>query len=460
MKVLFIYKYEYVEPLGLMTISAFLKKKGHQVYFIDLRLSKNYLQEIQEIGPDIIAYSVTTGMHTFYQKLNLNLKKRLKFFSIFGGPHCTFFPEFIEEEGVDAICKGEGEYATAELLENLEKKKDIKHIQNIDVKINGKIYKNPLRDLICNLDEIPYPDRELINRYKQYRNFHRRHIITGRGCPYNCTYCFNHSYNKLYQGKGNIIRKRTVPNVINELVQTKNKFHPRRFHFVDDTFILNKEWTIDFCHEYKEKIKLPFICNIRVNIIDEEIIRSLKEAGCITIVFAIESGDEVIRNKILKRNISRNQILQIAKLCHKYGLHIFTQNMVGLPDETLDSVWETIDLNIKCKPSYSWVSIFQPYPRTDLSEYSIKKGYYDGDVNSLKGDYYYQSPMKIKDIDKIIRLHHLFPLVVDFPFLRPIVKRLIQYDLNKIFSLIWNLHRGYNYFFKVRWIDFSEMFGL
>ncbi len=92
MKILFIYKYEYVEPLGIMALSAQIKKKGHEVYFIDLKFSKDYIKEIEQIKPDIIAYSITTGKHKFYKNLNLELKKKCKFFSVFGGPHCTFFP--------------------------------------------------------------------------------------------------------------------------------------------------------------------------------------------------------------------------------------------------------------------------------------------------------------------------------------------------------------------------------
>ncbi len=256
MKVLFIYKYEYIEPLGILSLSAYLKKKGHKIYFIDLKFSRDYYEEIKKIMPDVIAYSITTGKHNFYKKLNIKLKKRFNFFAVFGGPHCTFFPEFIKEDGVDAISKGEGEFAFAELLDKFEKNEDIRFIKNVDIKINGVIYQNEVRNLIPDLDILPYPDRELINRYKHYRKMHRRYILTGRGCPYNCAYCFNHSYNRLYAGKGNIIRKRSVDNVIKELKEIKEGYKLRRFQFVDDTFILNRKWTLDFCKRYKEEIKL------------------------------------------------------------------------------------------------------------------------------------------------------------------------------------------------------------
>lgn len=441
-----------------MALSAQIKKYGHQVYFIDLEFSRDYIKEIEEIKPDVIAYSITTGKHKFYKNLNLELKKIFNFFAIFGGPHCTFFPEFIKEEGVDAICMGEGELAFVEFLEKLEKKEDLRFIKNIHIKINGVIYCNELRNLIPDLNVLPYIDRELVNKYKHYSKLHRRYVLTSRGCPFNCTYCFNHSYNKLYAGKGSMIRQRSVENVIGELKEIKEKYSPKRFQFLDDTFILNKEWVFNFCKKYKEEIRLPFICYTRVNLVTEEIIVALKEAGCITLLFAIESGNSYIRNEVLKRNVLEESILNTARLCHKYNLRTYAQNMVGLPDETLENIWETIRLNIKCKTSYSWVSIYQPYPRTELCDYSIRKGYYGGDADSLSENYYFESTLKMKDIRKIERLHHLFPIAVNFPFLIPVIKLLINVPLNKFYFLIWNIHRAFCYFFKVKWIDFSELF--
>lgn len=373
MKILFLYKYEYLEPIGIMTLSAFLKQNGHKCYFIDLALERNYLKEIQEINPDIIAYSITTGKHVFYQRLNVELKKKLSFFSIFGGPHATFFPEFIEEEGVDAICRGEGEYPLLELTNALESGEKHTNIQNLWAKHNGKIYYNEVRPLIEDLDSLPFVDRELVNKYKHYRRLHRRLMLTGRGCPYNCSYCFNHSYNSLYRGKGKIIRKRSVEHVIRELKTVYEKYTPKRFLFIDDIFILNEQWCLDFCNRYRREITIPFIAFTRVNLVTDEIIKNLKQAGCITILYAIESGNDYIRNKVLNRNISEQEILDAVNIYKKYRLRTFVQNMVAIPDETLDMAFETVKLNIKCKPDYAWCSIFQPYPKTNIWDYCKDK---------------------------------------------------------------------------------------
>lgn len=457
MRILFIHKYNFIEPLGIMTLSAFLKKNNHQCYFLDVKFEKDINSKIKKISPDIIAYSITTGEHQFYQKLNLNLKKQFKFISVFGGPHCTFFPEFIHENGVDIICRGEGEFPFLELANNLEKGKDITKIKNLYIKKSGKIYKNELRNLIENLDDMPFPDRELLNDYKHYRKTKRRYIITGRGCPYNCAYCFNHSYNKLYKNRGKIIRRRSVQNVINELRIIKRKYSPKRFHFVDDTFILNREWVIKFFREYKKEISLPFIINVRVNLVDEELVKEIKNAGCITAVYAIESGDDNLRNNILKRNVSKKEIIDTGRLFNKYKIETYVQNMIGLPDETLDMIFETVKLNIKCRPSYAWVSIFQPYPKTDLCEYSKQRGYFEENISSFNESYYYKSVMKIKNVKEIERLHHLFSLSVAFPLLIPLVKQMIKLPLDNFYRIVWEIHRTWCYLFRVKWIYPSEI---
>jgi radical SAM superfamily enzyme YgiQ (UPF0313 family) len=458
MKILFIYKYEYIEPIGIMYLSSFLKESGHECHFIDLEFAKDLDGEIRRISPAMISYSVTTGAHASYQKLNLELKQRHRFFSVFGGPHCTFFPEFIHEEGVDAICRGEGEHALSELAHNLEQGRDVAQIRNLWIKAGGKIHKNEVRPLIEDLDVLPFPDRDLVNKYNHYRKMHRRFILTGRGCPYNCSYCFNHAYNDLYEGKGRVIRKRSVGNVIEELQSVKDTCKPKRFSFVDDTFIIDKNWTLEFCRSYARDVGRPFVANIRPNLVSEDIVKALKDSGCAVVMYAIESGDDALRFGILDRNISREKIIDAGILLDEYEIKTVAQNIVGLPDETVEMAFETMKLNIQAKASYAWVSIFQPYPRTELGEYSKEKGYFDDRMDQFHTSFFNRSVMKMKDIEKLERLHHLFPFGVSFPFCIPLIRLLIRLPLKRLYLLLWNVHKAWNYTFKVRGIYLSELF--
>lgn len=458
MKILFLSKYknEYFEPIGIMTLSAFLKQKGHQCNFIDVVLERNYIKKIKEIRPDIIAYSITTGGHVFYQHLNAMLKKKMSFYSIFGGPHATFFPEFIEEEGVDAVCRGEGEYPLLELANALESRKDHTRISNLWVKHDGQIVRNEVRPLLENLDSLPFVDRDIVNKYNHYKKMHRRIVLTGRGCPYNCSYCFNHSFNNLYQGKGKIIRKRSVNHVMQELKDIYERHRPRRFQFSDDIFILDKQWCSDFCERYRAEIKIPFIAYTRTNLVTDEIIKKLKQAGCQTIYYAIESGNEYIRNKILNRDISEKTILDAVYIYKKYKLRTCAQNMIAIPDETLSMAFETVELNIKCRPDYAWCSIFQPYPRTRLGAYCREKGYISDE--KFNESFHKKSILKLEHHRHFQNLHNLFSIAVSFPCLLPVIKFLIKLPLTNLYYFLWRLYGGWCYVFKIKEIDLAELF--
>ncbi len=454
--ILFIYKYEYLEPLGIMSLAAYLKQHGHRCEFLDLAFEKELSEKVRQMKPNIVAYSITTGRHSFYQKLNLELKRHADFLAVFGGPHATFFPEFVEQEGVDILCRGEGEGALLDLANALDAGKDYSNIPNLWVKSGETVHKNDLRPLIEDLDSLPFVDRELVNKYDHYLKIHRRMVLTGRGCPYHCTYCFNHSYNKLYKGKGRIVRKRSVDHVIRELIAVRDRDKPKRIQFVDDTFIIDREWTEQFCERYKKEVGLPFIAYTRVNLVTDDIVRRLKEAGCVTILYAVESGNDYIRNDVLKRHISREQILNAVKIYKKYGLKTYAQNILGLPDENMESALETLDLNIATRPDYAWASIFQPYPMTDLWRYCREKGYLTGE--EINETFYKKSVLNIPHREYVANLHHLFSPTVHLPFLKRFLPILIRLPVTPVYYLLWHAHRAYCYFFKVNWIDWSELF--
>lgn len=459
MKILFIHRYNFFEPLGILTLSAVLKKHGHEVEFIDLKLERNPVKTIISLNPDVIAYSVTTGQHFFYADFNYKLKKELSYLAVFGGPHCTFFPEFINEKGVDIICRGEGEYPLLEIMNSLQTKSDYTHSQNLWVKNGEEIIKNEMRPLINNLDEIPFPDRSVLDKYVVYRKKHMRFAISGRGCPYQCTYCFNHAFNNLCKKKGDIIRRRTVEHFIAELKDIKEKYHPKRFKFWDDIFILNREWVTEFCQKYPTEIGIPFRLYVRVNLVDESLVKELSEAGCILAEFGIESGNDNIRNNILKRPMKKEEIIKASLLLRKYGIVPMGLNIFGLPDETISDAMETLELNIDAKVAYGYSTVFHPYPMTELWEYSVKKGYFDGNIESTKSSFNYAgSPMKMADINKLVRFHYLFSFGVTFPFFKNTLPKLSSLPLVGLYKILYFVHKTWFYLFYLYEIDIIELY--
>ncbi len=437
-KVLFIQDILF-EFIGPMQISAVLKKEGHTCDLLIVSEEKNLIKKIKEINPDIVAFSVMTGSHRTLIDIANKIKKELNVLTVFGGPHATFYSNLIEEKGVDVICIGEGEYAMLELCNNF--KKDITKIKNLWIKQNGKIIKNDIRPLIENLDDLPFLDRNLYyKRYKYLKILPTKKIMTGRGCPYNCNFCFNHKLKEMYKGKGKYIRKRSVNNVISEILELKKQGDIKAIRFSDDTFTLHHDWLIEFLKEYKNKINLPFTCLCRVNEVDEEIVKKLKESRCVNVFIGLESGNEKIRNDILKKNISTKDIIRVGKLLHKYKIKFGTYNMFGNPTETIEDAIGTIKLNSKIKTDFPFSTILQPYPGTEIAEYAIQEGILpeDYNINNI-GFMTDKSEMKLEKKKEITNIHRFFYFGVKFPFLIPLIRILIKFPDNKLYYFIYKV---------------------
>jgi len=450
MKVLFINKFLdkhtiYRVPLGILCLSSAIKKADHQVFICEPS-KENVFDKIKEIKPDIIAYSLKTGFHKYYIDLNKKLKKQFDFFSIFGGPHATFFPEMIKEEGIDCIGLGECDEAFIDLLDRLEKKQNHINTKNFWFNVQGKIYKNPLRKLEQNLDNLSFPDRKLLNDFKEIKLAKIHNFITARGCPFNCSYCFNHQLKKMYAGQ-RYVRRRSVDNVIVEIKQVASQYNLKRVHFEDDTFNMDKEWLKEFALKYP---KIPFKCNLRCNLVDEEVIQLLKKANCISVTFAIEAGNDRIRNEILHRNISKEQMINCAKLLKKYKIRFLTENILANPTSTLSDDIETLDMNLICQPDYPTVHILQPYPRTEIFKIAVKNNQFKKEkINDLESFYKF-SPLEISNKIERKNLQRIFALIVAFPFLRKYVNFLISRKrLTPVYSLLYGLWRPYCMIFKI-----------
>ena len=352
-----------------------------------------------------------TGNQNFYDNINKELKKKFDFFSIAGGPHPTFFPEMLEQSSFNAICRGEGEEVIKHFLESPNSKK----IPNFWFKDKDKIVKNPIHKLIENLDSIPFPDRELVFKYKEIQEGPIKHFIASRGCPYNCTYCFNKSFSEIYEKKGKRVRFRSVDNLIKEVEEVISFSPTRVVYFQDDTFILKSDWVKEFSEKYKQKISLPFHCHIRPNLVSEEIVKDLKNAECYSIHIAAESGNDLVRKEVLNRKMTNEQIYSAVRLFKQSGVKIMLQNILGLPFTTLKNDLETLELNIKCQPDYAWASIFQPYPKTELGERCVKEGIYKGDFSDIGSNFFDKSVLDIKNKNEISNLQKLFAITVKNP---------------------------------------------
>lgn len=442
MKILFIQQ-DIFKCLGIMLLSTILKKNGHKCDILIGALEKDLMEKIKSINPDIIGFSIVSTRWSWMKVLAKKIKSEFKKPILIGGPHPTFFPKIINEDFVDIICRGEGEYAILELLDKFENGEDITKIKNLWVKKEGKIYKNQMRNLIENLDSLPYIDHSLYKKYPLLRN-NQGIFMTSRGCPYNCTFCFNKRYNELYKGKGKVLRRRSVPSLIDEIKKavSSNK-NINYIMFYDDTFILgSRKWFIKFFRKYKQKINLPFSVTVRANLVDKEIIKMLKMAGCNSIRFGIESANPHLRAKVLKKEITNEQIINAAKIIKNNKIKLQVYNILGIPGETLDTALETYELSYKIHPQHIVCSLLHPYPGTEILEIAKEQNLISGDYNfdELDSSYFNTIPLNINNKKEICNLQKLFQFGNALRIPRRVMKYLIKFPQNKLFELIFKIN--------------------
>ncbi len=435
--------YEY---MGLMYVSALLKQHNHRTDIFILNEGNDVIKALKEFNPDLIVFSTSTGYHQWALNFAKEAKKHLNnSLIILGGMHPTLFGEVINEKPIDIICRGEGEYSFLELADSIDKGKINYNIEGLWFKKDGEIIKNPIRNLNQNLDAVPFPDRELLySKYKFLRDFPTKRFLTSRGCPYNCSFCFENTLKKTYAGKGPYSRRRSPRNVIEEIKFVRSKYPLKSVRFIDDIFTLNRNWLKEFLVLYKNEIGLPFTCLARADeLIDEEIVKLFKEAKCEGVTFGVETANEKIRNDVLHKSLKNEAIITAAGLLKKYKIKFGTYNMIGIPGETIEDAIETMKFNAMIKTDYPVSTIFQPYPKLDLTEYSIQHGYLDKEfnINGVSGLYDTHS-LKTDYKDEFSNLEKFFIIGAKFPSTIPLIKKLIKLKPNKIYSLIGLLSFG------------------
>jgi len=447
MKIYFLQEIIY-EYFGPMYLSAVLKQHGHQVEMIVPDEEKGWMNKIQDAG--LIAFSCMTSSHKWGLKIAKEIKQKYPHLPIiFGGVHPTVFTDMINEAPVDYIALGESDYLFTNFVNRLEKNQDTTNLKGIWAKKDGQIFKNEIEHLEEDLDKLPFPDRELYySKYKFLRDMPTKRFMTSRGCPFQCAFCFNHVYLKLYQGKGRWLRKRGIDNLIQEIKEVKQKYGLKSVRFSDDTFATNKIWLKEFLIKYQQEINLPFTFLFIAGELNEELIKLAKEANCSSVYFGIESGNEYIRMKILNKPLKDRAILETGYLLRKHKLKFGTYNMVGLPTETLEDAFKTIRLNAKIKVNFPTCSLIQPYPGTKIFEYCvahnlIEENYTPDDIITM----YEKSVLKLPDKRQMENLQRFFYLGCKFPSLIPLIKQLIKLPKNPFFKLIFMAslaHRSIN----------------
>jgi len=437
-----------IDNLGPMILTAELKKHGHEAEIVIAPEERGYQRRLRANPPDILAFSCTTGAHLIALKEIARLKPAFpNAIIVMGGPHPTYFPEVIEEPGVDVICRGDGEEAMVDLACAVDSGSDYTHIENLWVKRDGEVFENPLRPLNQDLDTIAFPDREFYRRYRSVRIYPSKLFIASRGCPFECSFCFNHSLKKMYQGKGRYVRHRSPENVVEEVAKVKSEWKSLKTpYFADDSFLLDRKWVAEFADIYRKRIDMPFLCQIRADQVDEEIVRIIKSAGCHLVSLGVESGNDFLREKVLGKTVTREQIKRAAEILKKHGILFRTYNMLCLPGETLDMALETVSINVKIGTDCPWASIVQPYPRTQLGEYVVEHGLLDPDfdLTKMSASFFKGSLFDLPEKKEIENLQKLFYAAVKWRIPLRLLRCIVKLPHNPLFEAIFGITYLFN----------------
>ncbi|MBN1974286.1 MAG: B12-binding domain-containing radical SAM protein [Sedimentisphaerales bacterium] len=376
---------------GVAHIASVLRNAGHKVVFwqlceelAPLPAEKEFIARLTDEKPDILAFSIVTNQWAYTQTLARWAKNNFSFPTAAGGIHTLAGAGEILKTGLfDYVFRGECEEAFPEFVEKLARGENIEDVRNLAFIKNGEIKINPVRPL-PDIEKLPQKDYESMDFQKMIDAKHGWvGLMASRGCPFSCTYCFNHVMVKSYRddlkcsfSQLNYIRRFGVENVIDEIKYLlKNYSNINMFIFDDDLFTFDKQYVKEFCRAYKKISKIPFVVNAHVGFFDEESARELADANCKIVKFGVESGSPNVRDKILNRHMSNENIIRAINTVENFGMHSSVFLIIGFPHETEKDLYETIKLMSAAKPGrFRWTYFF-PFPGTQAYQISLDGGY-------------------------------------------------------------------------------------
>ena len=440
MRILFLQSLTY-PFIGLMSLSAVLKKRGHETRLQILNMarpSNRDLDRIKAFMPDVVGVPVYTGWQKNVLTFCRELKRKMDVVVVLGGPHPTHCPEVLRGEGVDFICVGEGETAFPELLKRIEEGGPTDDVPGIWLKRGDKIIDNGPSDL-PQLQDLPPMDIDLYCEASEaIRLQDNREFSLNRGCPFQCTYCNGPSLKLLYGSS--IVRSKSVEQAMEELHYVNEKYPFNSAAFTSDNFFLKKEFALEFLLRYRREIGKPFWCQMRVELVDAEVARLLREAGCHMVSVGIESGSERVRKQILNRHMSNEAIIRACSTLTQHGIEINAFNMIGIPGETFEEALETIRLNTMIGPASSWCSFFQPYPGSKLTAKLLEEGVITTEVfERIPASYFDKSIVLREDAHVWLNLQRLFQWWVRYPYLDKWFRRICNVRIPRIYDALFVL---------------------
>jgi radical SAM superfamily enzyme YgiQ (UPF0313 family) len=373
-----------VPPLGLGYLAGCLRQAGHDVKMLDaLRdgLSAEQVSRAVEADkPDLAGVTVLTLFYPEARSLVRLLKQRCSCKVAIGGHHVTALPEAsLKETASDFAVIGEGEQTIVHLLSELEGSGRFEDVKGLAYTRNGSVVKNEPRPFIDDLDEIPFPQWDIVglDRYPPishgtiHHRFPNAPMITTRGCPYRCTFC------AARRTAGTKLRKRSAQNVVDEMEKLYRDFGIKEFHFEDDNFAFEKQHAYSICEELlRRDMRVEWSCpnGVRVDTLDDELLAIMKRSGCYMLALGIESASQLILDRVRKK-LDIDAVPATVRRMHAHGILSMGFFVLGLPGETEETARETIEFAKNTDIDFVKFTHLVPLPGTEIFDELTEAGY-------------------------------------------------------------------------------------
>jgi radical SAM superfamily enzyme YgiQ (UPF0313 family) len=453
-------------PLGLCYIASALENAGHKVSIIDLNASKISDKKLAKQISDVDVIGITGLITEYNEVIRLSnvakLSNKHAKIVIGGALATTHTKEVLSKSSADYVVIGEGEIIIVKLLSAIENNEDLSSIKGLAYKSNGLVQMNDIPDIIENLDTISFPARRLLNM-EQYTTHHFKSygmktqdiksttLLSSRSCPYKCEFCYHGLHGYKWRG-------RSPQNMITEIMQLHYEYGFDGFVFNDDTFVVDKKRVLEFCRLLKESnLNIKWYCNGRVNLMDEEIIRAMKESGCVGIAYGIESGNQDILNSI-KKAITIEQIEKITALTKKYGIYVTGYFMIGILGETKENIEQTLEFARKLDLDFYGFTMTSPvigtpmYFKAQEQGFKVTKELEDfsfslsinmtKDVTDKELEQYNKDAFREFTIEKRYGKHYLFNLSLWFDGFKSVLFLLGKRNVGILFQKAWGVIKG------------------
>ena len=400
-------------PIGIGYIAAVLKQAGFPVTIFEPEVCKMTEKDVHEYFrnemPDIVGITCTTPNFKGAVRIAEIAEEECNAKIVLGGAHASAVPEQILKNytSIDFIVRGEGEHTMRELCETIKKQEDdFSNIQGLLYRNDGEVIINAPRPFIENLDELPFPARELVDLTRYRLNVHIEKgvpsatLITSRGCPARCTFCAS------FKTLGHRFRMQSAEYVVREIEEIVNKYDIHYIIFVDDTFTINKNRVKKICRMIiDKKLDIQWHCLSRVDAIDEDIAKLMKQAGCFSMLFGVESGNADILRSI-RKGTTIEQAQNTIRLCNKLGYKTLATFILGLPGETRETIRESVDFAVQLSPIIASFNRLVPYPGTKIYEKYYKDKFKD---KKDWDDFVPQGDVPVIELENVSRsqLNHL-----------------------------------------------------